>query len=261
MKKIIILFVSILLFNCSPESEPTMYTLTVTSNPTEGGTINPTGGEYEEGTEVTINVTPNETYSFSNWSGSLDGSESPLIITMDSDINLVGNFTRIPPLYLDENGVTIKVREWVRVGDFHEFNGVQYEVINNISEYYTNPNYDLSKTVLKDVGSMEGWFGETRVGTPDHIIKFNQDISHWDLSKVTSIMGMFFGPNTKFNRDISNWDVSNVNDMEVMFRYNKSFNQDLSNWNVSNVTNCVKFSEDTPQWTKPKPNFTNCDPN
>jgi surface protein len=286
MKKIIILFVSILLFNCSPESEPTMYTLTVTSNPTEGGTINPTGGEYEEGTEVTINVTPNETYSFSNWSGSLDGSESPLIITMDSDINLVGNFTRIPPLYLDENGVTIKVREWVRVGDFHEFNGVQYEVINSISEYYTNPNYDLSKTVLKDVGSMEGWFGEIFVGTPDHIIKFNQDISHWDtssvtnmstlfinnsefnqdishwdLSNVTSIMGMFFGPNTKFNRDISNWDVSNVNDMEVMFRYNKSFNQDLSNWNVSNVTNCVKFSEDTPQWTKPKPNFTNCDPN
>jgi surface protein len=190
-----------------------------------------------------------------------------------------------PPLFLHENGVTIKVQDWVQVGDFHEFNGVRYEVINDVIKYYKNPNYDLSKTVLKDVGSMEGWFGEIVVGTPDHIKKFNQDISHWDtssvtdmsklftnnsefnqdishwdLSNVTSMLGMFFGPNTKFNRDISNWDVSNVNDMMVMFRYNKSFNQDLSNWNVSNVTNCFKFSEDTPQWTNSKPNFTSCNP-
>lgn len=205
------------------------------------------------------------------------GCENETIIDEEPD--------KEPPLFLHENGVTIKVQEWVRVGDFHEFNGVRYEVINDVSKYLKNPNYDLSKTVLKDVKSMDGWFGETTVGTPDHIKKFNQDISHWDtssvtdmsrlfinnsefnqdishwdLSKVTSVMGMFFGPNTKFNRDISNWDVSNVNNMEVMFRYNKSFNQDLSNWNVSNVTNCFKFSEGTPQWTNSKPNFTSCNP-
>ncbi len=46
MKKILLSLVSILLFNCSPESEPTMYTQTLTSNPTEGGTINLTSGEY-----------------------------------------------------------------------------------------------------------------------------------------------------------------------------------------------------------------------
>tara|TARA_B100001093_G_C26766931_1_gene988324 strand:+ start:294 stop:515 length:222 start_codon:yes stop_codon:yes gene_type:complete len=51
--------VSILFFNCSPESEPTMDTLTVTSNPTEGGTINPTSGEYEDGTVLTIRVSQN----------------------------------------------------------------------------------------------------------------------------------------------------------------------------------------------------------
>lgn len=160
---------------------------------------------------------------------------------------------------------------------------IKYEVINNIDKYYKDSNYDLSKTVLKDVNSMEGWFGETSLGTPDHIKNFNQNISHWDtssvtnmsklfinnnkfnqdipqldLSKVASIMGMFFGPNTKFNGDISNWNVSNVTDMEVVFCYNKSFNQDLSNWNVSNVTKCRFFLEDNPQWTLKKPNFINC---
>ena len=42
------------------------------------------------------------------------------------------------------------------------------------------------------------------------------------------------------------------------------FNQDLSNWNVDNVTECSEFTTRnlvTITWTKPKPNFTNCDPN
>ena len=43
--------------------------------------------------------------------------------------------------------------------------------------------------------------------------------------------------------------------------FNENFNQDLSAWNVENVTYCVDFSYNTPQWTLPQPNFTNCNPN
>jgi surface protein len=49
--------------------------------------------------------------------------------------------------------------------------------------------------------------------------------------------------------------------MYSMFSNSNKFNQDLSLWNVSNVTICSYFSENTPQWTLPKPNFTNCNPN
>ena len=66
--------------------------------------------------------------------------------------------------------------------------------------------------------------------------------------------------NSIFNGDISNWDVSSVYSMEYMFS-NSIFNKDLSNWNVSNVYECAEFSNSTPQWTLPKPNFTNCNPN
>ena len=87
---------------------------------------------------------------------------------------------------------------------------------------------------------------------------FNQDISSWDVSNVTDMSSMFIG--TPFNQDISFWNVSNVTNMNYMFDENNKFNQDLSTWVVDNVTECSGFSHGTPQWTLPKPDFTNCDP-
>ena len=40
---------------------------------------------------------------------------------------------------------------------------------------------------------------------------FNQDISNWDTSKVTSMGNMFY--DSDFTQDISNWDTLNVTDM------------------------------------------------
>jgi surface protein len=48
--------------------------------------------------------------------------------------------------------------------------------------------------------------------------------------------------------------------MYYMFVFTESFNQDLSNWDVSQVINCDNFDAITPQWTLPKPVFTNCIP-
>ena len=91
------------------------------------------------------------------------------------------------------------------------------------------------------------------------ISQFNQDIGNWDVSNVTVMEDMFNG-NTIFNQDISNWDVSNVTSMSSMFNGALNINQNLSYWDVSNVTQCGYFSDNTPQWTLPQPNFTNCNP-
>jgi surface protein len=87
---------------------------------------------------------------------------------------------------------------------------------------------------------------------------FNQDISSWDVSNVTTMSQMF--QFSAFNQDISTWDVSNVTTMYRMFR-STPFNQDISSWDVSNVTECSGFSYNATAWTLPKPNFTNCNPN
>jgi hypothetical protein len=48
--------------------------------------------------------------------------------------------------------------------------------------------------------------------------------------------------------------------MNGMFSGADTFNQNLSSWSVDNVTYCTSFNYNTPQWTLPKPTFTNCTP-
>ena len=68
------------------------YTLTV--NTVGQGTveIDPPGGIYEAGTEVTLTAEPDPGWGFSGWSGDLTGSTNPATITMDSDKNITATF-------------------------------------------------------------------------------------------------------------------------------------------------------------------------
>ena len=139
-------------------------------------------------------------------------------------------------------------------------------------------NQDISSWDVSNVTDMGGMFKND--------LSFNQNIGSWDVSNVTDMSYMFnlaedfntpigdwnvsnvtdmfymFATTEVFNQDISSWDVSNVTRMGYMFYWVYAFNQDLSSWNVSGVTECNGFSEgSTTVYTKPKPNFTNCNPN
>jgi len=61
-------------------------------------------------------------------------------------------------------------------------------------------------------------------------------VSAWDVSKVTSMYGLFKGKTT-FNDDISGWNTSGVISMREMFEKASEFNQDISNWDTGRVTN------------------------
>ena len=67
------------------------YTLTVTAG--EGGTVTG-GGEYEEGTEVTISAVAESCFSFSQWS---DGETSPeRVVTVNSNVEVTAEFEFYP---------------------------------------------------------------------------------------------------------------------------------------------------------------------
>ena len=68
------------------------YTLTVTAG--EGGSVSTEGGEYEEGTEVTITATPEEGYEFIGWSDGENSSER--VITISSETSISANFQITP---------------------------------------------------------------------------------------------------------------------------------------------------------------------
>jgi len=65
------------------------------------------------------------------------------------------------PIYLDENGVTIKARENAVVGATYELNGVEYLVVDEEMLRYMAVdwrNNDLSKVVISKVEDLQGLF-------------------------------------------------------------------------------------------------------
>jgi surface protein len=94
---------------------------------------------------------------------------------------------------------------------------------------------------------------------------FNEDISAWDVSKVTTMWGMFFGA-ASFDQDLSSWNTSSVAVLSHMFFSASSFNKDLAAWDVSNVywmqgmfISATSFNRDMCSWGDKLPTNANVD--
>eukprot|EP00587_Corethron_hystrix_P003929 CAMPEP_0113318128 /NCGR_PEP_ID=MMETSP0010_2-20120614/12803_1 /TAXON_ID=216773 ORGANISM="Corethron hystrix, Strain 308" /NCGR_SAMPLE_ID=MMETSP0010_2 /ASSEMBLY_ACC=CAM_ASM_000155 /LENGTH=428 /DNA_ID=CAMNT_0000175333 /DNA_START=97 /DNA_END=1383 /DNA_ORIENTATION=- /assembly_acc=CAM_ASM_000155 len=86
-----------------------------------------------------------------------------------------------------------------------------------------------------DISFYQLFYGNSNNGGNAKAQKFNDDISDWDTSAVTSMYGMF-NQASAFNQDISGWDTAKVTDMEAMFSSASAFNQDISDWDTAKVT-------------------------
>ena len=77
---------------------PTQYTVSLSSNPSNGGTTSG-GGTYNSGSSVTVTATSNSGYTFTNWTenGTQVSTSSSYTFTISSSRTLVANFTAIPP--------------------------------------------------------------------------------------------------------------------------------------------------------------------
>ena len=156
-------------------------------------------------------------------------------------------------IFLDENGVTVKVTEDAVIGESYQLNGISYLVVDSTLLYeMINVNKDFeTEVVTTNVTNMSYLFFKDRV---EGQYEFNLDISGWDVSNVINMAWMFQSQNN-FDQDISRWDVRNVEDMSYMFSYNNEFNQDISNWDVGNVTDMSSmfgearsFNQDLSNW-------------
>ena len=68
---------------------------------------------------------------------------------------------------------------------------------------------------------------------------FDQYIGSWDLSSCDRMDAMF--ESTNYNQDLTGWNTSNVTSMTRMFRSNDSFNQNISSWDINQVTSFNDF--------------------
>ncbi len=137
----------------------------------------------------------------------------------------INNLDDTPNFYLASNGVTCMCPD-AAVGDTGTLtiNGQEITLTKRSVDQITSAN--ASTTCTSGITDMSYLFLST---------SFNDDISHWDVSSVTTMESMF-DSNDSFNQDIGNWDTSNVTNMTYMFSYAELFNQDISNWDTSSVT-------------------------
>jgi uncharacterized repeat protein (TIGR02543 family) len=86
---------------------PTTYTLTVSANPSGGGsaTKNPNLPVYISGTIVSLTAAPAVGYKFDNWSGDASGTSTSISVTMTANRSVVANFSPLPTYVLSVNYV------------------------------------------------------------------------------------------------------------------------------------------------------------
>ena len=159
------------------------------------------------------------------------------------------------PFYVDDNGVTIKAKDWVTVGTTADLKGIVFGfnggnggtdlVSFNHSIYYTavdlawlknvlNTYSDLSTLVTTKVeitneASAKGLFLRTEI----------KGMENWDVSNWTSMYGLF-DSDKPIKSDLSYWDVSNVEDFRLAMQL-ETTNPNINNWDVSKATNMSGF--------------------
>ncbi len=168
-----------------------------------------------------------------NWGASCDGTGNPNF-TLAAD----GKTCLCPDATDGETGILL-VNGINQV--FTKRNLTQLKALRD-----NDPNDpEIALTCTSGITNMENLFNGQN--------GFNQDLSSWDVSNVTTMRRMF--QNSGFDQDISNWDVSNVTNMSQLFR-GTPFNQAIGDWDVSSVTNmqlmfkqASDFNQDIDDWT------------
>ena len=79
----------VLVASCTKE-----YSLDIKVQPPNSGAVNasPSGGDYEEGTEVTITVSPSDGWEFSEFDGDISGETKTATITITENVVITAMF-------------------------------------------------------------------------------------------------------------------------------------------------------------------------
>jgi len=176
-------------------------------------------------------------------SGDWVGNSGVHSVFYDADNNVVwtgiegGKFGyyELPQIFYEING-TIYCPD-ASPGDIGEVNGTNYTAVNNSMLYamnYLTDDYTIICTSL--VTQMNNLFKDK---------SFNQNISSWDTSSVTTMQYMFgqdnvFGGRLPFNQDISRWNVGKVSNFANMFS-NVAFNQPIGAWNIGETATNINM--------------------
>lgn len=101
-----IFLLSLFTISCSTGNDTQMYDISISTLPSEAGTVSPADTSIEEGTQLNLKADANSEFLFSHWSGDIDStSDNPLSLTGDQNYYLTANFLKKTyQLILNTNG-------------------------------------------------------------------------------------------------------------------------------------------------------------
>ncbi len=82
------------------------YSLTLITHGQGAIDLNPPGGSYPSNTLVTVTATPAAGWVFAGWLGAVNSSINPLLLTLDKNLLLTGNFAQLPAFDVQPVSVT-----------------------------------------------------------------------------------------------------------------------------------------------------------
>ena len=91
----------------------------------------------------------------------------------------------------------------------------------------------MSDWDVSDITSMRELFGYRNGRPRPH---FNEDLSRWNVSRVTDMYCAFMGATAFTGAGIGCWDVSSVTNMNSTLYGATAFNAPIGDWDVSSVT-------------------------
>ena len=129
-----------------------------------GGTIFPLPGPhaYPVGQQITIAAVPDRYYDLDHWGGDLSGNQSPVTVTVNSDMNITANFFRVyPPSSLSvsqELNRTLLLGENINVLSWQDNPSNPSQKIANYNIYSdSGAGMSLLGTVTGEEGGLQYW--------------------------------------------------------------------------------------------------------
>jgi hypothetical protein len=157
----------------SPNYQPppvVNYSLIISDN--GQGSTNPQNGvnTYQQGQSVSITAYPSSGWQFANWSGDVSGTNSTTTVTMNGNINVTANFTRLPQSFGPTSfniGTTSGnfPMPSINVGDQIQFNFTSAGSLVYFSVLDPNGNIILTGSGGNKVASGSGSFIASTAGT------------------------------------------------------------------------------------------------
>ena len=187
MKKLFSFLCIVILFSCSKDvEEPVLFTLTATANPTEGGTVSPTNGQYESGDVATVTATPNAEYVFEKWTGGATGTSSSVSVTMNGNISVVANFIKKQyPLTIEIEGEGTVTETVIKQG--------------LATDYNSGTIVELTAVPVGEWTQFQSWTGD---------VTSNEITIQLTIDKPTSVKVTFEEKNLIVNKTVTRVDVA-----------------------------------------------------